>query len=87
MIFKLYDLRWSRLSPWKSKGRRAPSRQKSSKSLWGTKKQESEKPRVPDAVSRRVDELLEKISRDGMGGLSDEEREFLVENSRRYRRS
>jgi hypothetical protein len=42
---------------------------------------------VPDAVSRRVDELLEKISREGMGSLSDEEREFLVENSRRYRKS
>ena len=31
--------------------------------------------------------LMEKISRDGMGSLSDEEREFLVENSRRYRKS
>ena len=87
LIFKLYDLRWSRLSPWKSKGRRNSPGQKGSKSRWGAKKQESEKPRVPDAGSRRVDELLEKISRDGMGSLSDEEREFLVENSRRYRRS
>ncbi len=87
VLYKLYDLRWSRLSPWSSKGRRNKSRQKSGGSLWGTKKQKIEKPRIPDAVSRRVDELLEKISRDGMGGLSDEEREFLVENSRRYRKS
>ena len=90
VLYKLFDLRWStlrsRLGASRKRGKKR-GRPESSGSLWGARKQESEKPRVPDAVSRRVDELLEKISRDGMGSLSDEEREFLVENSRRYRKS
>ena len=89
VLYKLFDLRWSTLRRrlGASRGRGGKTGDKSSGSLWGARKQESEKPRVPDAVSKRVDELLEKISRDGMGSLSDEEREFLVENSRRYRKS
>ena len=87
MLYKFFDLRWStllrRLGGLRRRKKKRPGR--GNDSLWGAKKQE--KPRVPDAVSRRVDELLEKISRDGMGSLSDEEREFLVENSRRYRKS
>lgn len=35
-------------------------------------------------IQRRVDELLEKISREGEGSLTDEERQFLAEASRRY---
>jgi hypothetical protein len=40
-----------------------------------------------DPVSRRIDDLLEKIQAGGRGieGLTDEEREFLRENSGRYR--
>ena len=87
MLYKLFDLRWStlrrRLGGLRRRKKKTGGRGNDSR--WGARKQE--KPRVPDAVSRRVDELLEKISRDGMGGLSDEEREFLVENSRRYRKS
>ena len=90
VLYKLFDLRWStlrrRIGDSRGRGKKR-GRPESGGSLWGARKQESEKPRVPDAVSKRVDELLEKISRDGMGSLSDEEREFLVENSRRYRKS
>jgi len=38
-----------------------------------------------DVESKRVDALLEKISRDGIASLSDDERTFLNEASRRYR--
>ncbi len=35
-------------------------------------------------IQQRVDEILEKISRTGEGSLTDEERRFLSEASRRY---
>jgi membrane associated rhomboid family serine protease len=35
-------------------------------------------------IQKRVDELLEKISREGEASLTDEERQFLAEASRRY---
>ena len=38
-----------------------------------------------DHERRRVDALLEKISAEGIGSLSDEERTFLNEASKRYR--
>jgi membrane associated rhomboid family serine protease len=38
-----------------------------------------------DGVRRRVDQLLDKISRQGLASLTDEEREFLNEASRKYR--
>ena len=37
-----------------------------------------------DAERARVDELLDKISRDGIGSLSDTERNFLNDASKRY---
>ncbi len=40
---------------------------------------------IPPEVSRRVDELLAKISRSGEASLTPEEREFLNESSRKYR--
>ena len=40
---------------------------------------------VDPAVEARVDALLEKISRDGIGSLSDEERKFLKKASTRYK--
>ena len=88
VLYKLFDLRWSTLS--RRLGRSQGSgkkRRRSEASMGKARPQESEKPRVPDAVSKRIDELLEKIHDDGMGSLNDEEREFLVENSRRYRKS
>jgi len=41
--------------------------------------------RVDPATSRRVDELLSKIARQGMDSLTDEERTFLDESSRKYK--
>lgn len=41
---------------------------------------------VDAATSQRVDELLEKISREGIGALSDEERSFLKESSQKYKK-
>jgi hypothetical protein len=35
-------------------------------------------------LQKRVDELLEKISRSGEASLSEEERQFLADASRRY---
>ena len=35
-------------------------------------------------LQKRVDELLEKISRSGEASLTEEERKFLAEASRRY---
>ena len=90
VLYKLFDLRWSTLSQRFSGGRqrrKKETRSQGNGSLWNSRQQKDEKPRVPDNVSRRVDELLEKIHQEGMGSLSDEEREFLVENSRRYRKS
>jgi membrane associated rhomboid family serine protease len=42
--------------------------------------------RVDPATSRRVDELLAKISRQGLDALTAEERTFLAESSRKYQR-
>ena len=36
-------------------------------------------------LNARVDELLAKISREGISSLTDEERRFLQEASQRYR--
>lgn len=41
---------------------------------------------VAPEIARRVDDLLSKISREGMAGLTEEERRFLDDASRRYRR-
>lgn len=41
---------------------------------------------TPDELEARVDELLEKIQREGEASLTDAEREFLKEASRQYRR-
>jgi len=51
----------------------------------------SEKPREEprdndENIDRKVDRLLEKISREGEASLTDEERAFLAEASRRYRK-
>jgi len=41
--------------------------------------------RVDPATSRKVDELLSKISREGIGALTDDERAFLKESSEKYK--
>ena len=37
------------------------------------------------AISERIDDLLRKISAEGKDSLTDEEWEFLKENSEKYR--
>ena len=48
------------------------------------KAQHDEEMRVAD--ERRLDELLEKVQREGMGALTDEERRFMKRVSDRYRK-
>lgn len=40
---------------------------------------------IDNATATQVDELLRKIKRDGLASLSDEERKFLEQASKRYR--
>lgn len=89
-----FDLRWHRVRwlvrramPEKRPGRRASEkviafpRQPSSR-----RETREETPEVA-AISERIDRLLEKISREGKDSLSEEELEFLKENSGSYRSS
>ncbi|MCA8924077.1 MAG: rhomboid family intramembrane serine protease [Planctomycetes bacterium] len=46
----------------------------------------SSSPAIDNATASRVDELLRKIKREGLHALSDEERQFLEQASRRYPR-
>src|SRR5262249_43648619 len=41
---------------------------------------------VDPETARRVDELLAKISREGMGALSSEEQDFLKRSSEKYKK-
>jgi hypothetical protein len=45
----------------------------------------SSAPRPDIDVAARVDELLAKIHRDGVGSLSEEEKRFLEDASQKYR--
>ena len=47
-------------------------------------KRERKKADEKVAVKQRVDQLLDKVSRDGIGSLTDEEREFLLKASKDY---
>ena len=51
----------------------------------GAARRASGRRQVDAATSQRVDELLSKISREGMNSLTDEERRFLQESSQKYR--
>jgi membrane associated rhomboid family serine protease len=53
-------------------------------SLWSRSRYGPQRERPLD-IRIRVDEILEKISRDGMGSLSREERTFLQDASRHFR--
>jgi membrane associated rhomboid family serine protease len=90
-LYRYFDLRWVNVRAklpalrfrWDSSRRRMPERRQRRDTVLAQQSRE----RRPDAVSKRIDELLAKISAEGMGSLSQEERDFLVENSRRYRSS
>jgi len=52
----------------------------------GSLSRQSGHSKVDAATSQRVDELLTKISREGMNALTDEERRFLQESSQKYKK-
>jgi len=41
---------------------------------------------APESLDKRVDQVLEKVNREGIDSLSDEERKLLEDASRRYQR-
>ncbi len=76
--------RWDSGNAWELGGREGGSRKEKKRK----KKRQRDEPAQPtsDPVSERVEELLKKISDEGgMQGLSQEEIDFLHENSHRYR--
>jgi len=93
VVYKLLDLRWdtlrsrwnglSRSLRWRTPRKRIPRLREPEPSLV----QSPPRPRrqAHDSVSARIDEILEKISRSGRESLSEEELEFLLRNSGRYR--
>ena len=93
--YRYFDLRWVRVRSWLPSRRTRAPRRRGSRSGRGASSREDgprlfeQRPSGGDpqsqAVSKRIDELLEKIHQEGMGSLSEEEYEFLQENSRRYR--
>jgi len=42
--------------------------------------------RVDAATAERVDQLLDKIHKDGIQNLTEEERDFLTRSSQKYKR-
>jgi membrane associated rhomboid family serine protease len=61
-------------------------RKASNKMAVGSSSHQSGRSKVDAATSQRVDELLSKISREGMNALTDEERRFLHESSQKYKK-
>ena len=96
--FRRFDLRWTTF--WapllRLDGRRGPGRsgrRSAESSAFRVVHDEPrpsapprDEPSVPDGLSERVDKLLAKISAEGMASLTDEERQFLEESSKKYRR-
>ncbi len=92
VFFKQFDLRWSQLSRRFGRGPRRPKRQRVRARAAAEGKIVPFRGEAPrDAshetreVSERIDILLAKISADGQDSLTEEELEFLRENSGRYR--
>lgn len=87
VLFGYYGLRWDRL--WRGSGGRRSRRDPPAPGPRPRAEPPDSEPRTsppgPDPVSRRIDEILAKISVVGMEGLEEEERAFLRENSGRYR--
>jgi membrane associated rhomboid family serine protease len=87
LAFWKFDLRWERF--FRGPGRvrkRVPRKRARSKIVpFARPEPKSRERREEDAVSHRIDQLLGKISTAGKDSLSDEEWDFLRENSGRYR--
>jgi membrane associated rhomboid family serine protease len=81
-LYWALDLRWARWVPRLCFWRRASRRAQSPRAA-----RNDSPPKDPSAqrVSRRIDELLAKISSQGKDSLTDEEWGFLRDNSSRYK--
>ena len=92
-LFRYYDLRWVRLqSVWRRLfgTRRKAAARGGSKVIPFPRQDRSEEPREEMSgkvaeISERIDSLLEKISSQGKESLTQEELDFLKENSAKYR--
>ena len=93
-LYRRYDLRWTRLGGYLPRVRMAAPRPKKRPKSGGGGKvipfPQASTPAEPPseevaAISKRIDDLLHKISTEGKDSLSDEEWQFLRENSERYR--
>ena len=84
MAYHYVDLRFERFARLFKKSPQRPEASHPFPDLTPTRP--SSPPVDPD-VRRRVDALLDKISREGLTGLTDEERDFLRDASGKYRSS
>ena len=80
-LYWRFDLRWHKIRPHLSQ--KSPRRRRKIIQMPRSKRPPVTK--EPDPVSLRIDELLAKISDHGRDSLSEEEWDFLKENSGRYR--
>ena len=93
LFYRFTDLRWARLRGWLGLGRGRRRRRKPKilqfPGSGGPQDAGAGMPEPPpperDPVSIRIDQLLEKISTDGKDSLSEEEWEFLRDNSGHYK--
>ncbi len=87
-LYKRFDLRYSRLlagwswDGWKRVVRNTTRRRPANVRLY---EPPEEAVRTPD-IETRVDEILAKISAQGEASLTEEERDFMKEASRRYKK-
>lgn len=87
LLFWKVDLRWERLFGKAGATRRPARRSKSRGKIVPFPRPEAEARKRPegDPISQRIDQLLGKISTEGKDSLSQDEWDFLRDNSGRYR--
>jgi len=84
-LYWYLDLRWDRVRGMMPAGIRRRARPRLVSAARPSRPVPDSLPEA-DAVSRRIDELLGKISAEGKESLTEEEWEFLRSNSKKYRR-
>jgi rhomboid family protein len=93
LLFRYYDLRWTTLTrSLRGRRRSAPRRRAQPDEPSIIKFQPRRAPRkaappdaAPDSDKQRMDDILTRISRDGMESLSEKEKDFLAKMSRKLR--
>lgn len=91
VLYRFVDLRWETIRGRWGGGRRrvrfrgARARRPGEVIQFPVSESHSHRTRERDSVSARIDELLDKIHREGKDSLSEEELEFLKSNSQFYR--